>query len=199
MEKVIENLYELNCEWFANGTDASGNRNNKWKGNIICYNDKSCIGYAVDAGHKEPTHLLVGTFADDLGLSICKIHAKNDEYDPIFFDVFVNSNGEKGTYYGDFSAMALMDFIHMGVASISAKQKQKDSKEIEKIENTYAQFSEQIKAMNGFQRFAIESVEFNDSLDVAEKIGLIVDEIKFNQLPPMFKTTGSSQPGNGNN
>lgn len=199
MDKVINNLYELDCNWFANASDAVGNKSNSWKGNIISYNDKSCIGYATDEGHKEPTHLLVGTFAEDLGLSICKIHAKNDEYDPIFFDAFVNTNGEKDTYYGDFSAMTLMDFVHMGVASISAKQKQKDSKEIEKIENTYAQFSEEIRAMNGFQKFAIESVEINDSTDVAEKIGYIVEEIKNNPLPPMFNASSSSQPGNGDN
>lgn len=194
MEKIVKNVYELDCNWFANGVDAVGNSENSWKGNVICYQDGNCVGYATDNNHAAPTHLLIGSFVDGKGLSICKIHATNDVYDPIIFDVFANSNGQNDTYYGEFLAKTIFNFYPMGIASISAKQKSLDSEEISKIFAEYQKMSDDIKGRVGNSAYTLDMFQTMDYNDMAMKLQVVAESVKNEQLPKVFDGKSGTQP-----
>ena len=197
MELNIKKIYDINCDWFAHGNDASGKSKNRWNGEIVVLGDNSCFGYATDDGHQSPTHLLVGLFVDGSGLSICKIHGTKDEYDPIVFDAFANANGNKNTYYGEFLAKTFFTYVPMGITSVELTEKSFQRTDVERISSVYNNMNQSVKNTPSISSVTLKEYDELDYNDMSTKIQIVANSEYNNDLPDILLNKNASQPGSG--
>ena len=195
MELNIKNVYDIKCNWYAHSEDASGNSKNGWNGEILVLGDNSCIGYATDEGYQSPTHLLVGVMVDGSGLSICKIHRDNDDYDPIIFDAFVNANGVENSYYGDFLAKTFFTYVPMGISSIEMKEKTLQRADIENITSLYDTMCKSIKSKKSIASLTLQEYDELDVGDMSTKLQIVANSVYNNDLPEILLNKTEAQPG----
>ncbi len=182
--------YKLNCYWDANEGAVVGMHNSTWEGNIILNEDNSVVGYATDAGKPMPTHLLIGTMIENIGLSICKIHANNTVYDPIIFDAFKNNNGKENTFYGCFYSRTPFNDIQLGISSIEIKEQPLS----DNIKSNYEFFEKKIRKNGGFQAVLLDFLKPSDyHKEMTQNLIQFYESCKNEELPPELLT--QSQPG----
>ena len=195
MNKNVKKIIELNCKTFIR--DSKHSIKNAWKGEVLVFEDNSCIGYATNKGEQIPTNLLVGTFVDGTGLSIWKIHATSKRFSPILFDAFANAHGAKNTYYGQFliNPFYYYDYYPLGVASIKTKEKSLQKTDTEKIASKYNDMKEGIKDVDELLASSIKVYDDLDYSDISSKIQIRAKSEYNNQLPDVFLQKSESQPG----
>ena len=195
MNKNVKKVVEINCKSFVG--DSKHSIKNSWKGEILIFEDNSCVGYAIERGQQAATHLLVGTFVDGSGLSIWRIHATSKRFSPILFDAFANAHGAKNTYYGQFLMKAFYnyDYYPLGVASIKTKEKSLQKTDTEKIASKYNDMKEGIKDVDELLASSIKAYDDLDYSDISSKIQIRAKSEYNNQLPDVFLKKSASQPG----
>lgn len=198
MERQVKGICEFDCKWYADGVDAAGDHINGWVAKLVCYDDNSCVGYATDNKMQNPSHLMIGTFVDGKGLSICKIHATNEAYDPIIFDAFSNYLGESDTYYGEFLSKTIFNFYPMGVASIKVNKKELTPESVSNILNQYETMNAAIKSRVGNSSYTLDMYQAMDHADMSSKLEVVADSVKYETLPEELTGKSGVQPNSGN-
>lgn len=199
MKQSAKKIYNVSCNWYSEQPDASGKNENSWEGKILVFDDNACIGYATDNGHETPTHLLAGTYVEGKGLSIFKVHGTNTRYDPIIFDAFVNDNGEKGRYYGQYLASTPFNLYPLGYATLATSEIEKTEKQNNAIQAIYDEMAEKITSeKDSFNAYTVAFVSVMDIDDMSRKITSIANLVRKDALPEIFKNKAGSQPGSDN-
>lgn len=200
MEKQIKNVYDLSCNWY-DYNDGKDIIYGCWTGKVVSYEDNTCVGYAIDNGKTEPTHMLKGMILDGKALSLWKININDCEDYPILFHTFANamadSRGFKDSCYGKMFSKSVIQFLERGLASIKTSKKGKS--EIEKITTIYDEMAKKAYSENDFNPNAFRLLGMVDSLDPAETSKYISegyqlayqDELPFELLNELY-----TQPNN---
>ena len=186
MNKKIVKSFNINCNWYADYFDATGKGTGSWNGEIVLYDDNSVVGLAKDKGAENTTHILLGAFVPNAGLSICKFNINNQRYDPIFFDGLINSNGDKNTYYGDVSSVTPLNMYHVGNASLNIVEKEKSNKDIADLLLNYQTSVFHIEMESNFQISLINSIQQQNNSDIAFKLEALKEELQTKPLPKCF-------------
>lgn len=181
-------LLKVNCNWFSENTKGLTSQNGSWVGHLVQTPDGKLIGYAIDAGHNEPTHALAGILSSGEGITLTKIRIKDASFDPIYFDAFANEESAPNTYYGQFSAATLFQVIPMGLTSVEVSEQTKNEQKMQDIETKFEEYQSKINANSVFHGYILNETLHQD-IDYAKKQITETKEAVFDDpLPDILKS-----------
>ena len=187
MEKSVKCLFDIICNWHMIGHDSAGTKNGSWSGVLASYDDCGIIGLAIDEGANAPTHALIGAILPDAGISLVKLNIEKHDQTPVYVDAFKNANGDKNTFYGDFSTTSFGGIIPLGKTSVIVNEKPVAELDVKNIIDCFNQMTSNLASMPAITKLVIEDTMNQNATDMAQKIAFIKQATFYDNLPSVFE------------